>query len=64
MKYAEDYLFTGKNVAGSVFYLKNAFPEFYQDKMTTETNVKISLVNMSKKADALEFKLKKANIIK
>lgn len=64
MKYAENYLFTGKNVQWSVFYLKNAFPEFYQDKMTTETNVKISLVDLSKKADSMEYKLKKANAIK
>lgn len=57
-------MFTGKNTQGSIFYLKNAFPEFYQDKMTTETNVKISLVDLSKKADRLEFNLKKVHAVK
>lgn len=64
LKYAENYLFTGKNVAWAQFYLKNLYPEIYQDKMTTETNVKISLVDLSKKADKLEFNLKKVNAIK
>lgn len=64
LKYAENYLFTGKNINWAVFYLKNLYPEIYQDKQTTETNVKISLVDLSKKADALEFKMKQGNIIK
>jgi hypothetical protein len=64
LKYAENYLFTGKNINGAIFYLKNLYPEIYQDKQTTETNVKISLVDLSKKADAMEFKMKQGNVIK
>ena len=64
LKYAENYLFTGKNVAWAQFYLKNLYPEIYQDKMTTETNVKISLVDLSKKADKMEFNMKKMHAIK
>ena len=48
----------------AIFYLKNLYPEIYQDKQTTETNVNISLSALSKKADALEFKMKQGNIIK
>lgn len=64
LKYAENYLFTWKNINGAVFYLKNLYPEIYQDKQTTETNVNISLSALSKKADALEFSMKQGNIIK
>ena len=63
LKYAEESLFSGKNVSWAMFYLKNAFPEFYKERSEVETKVKISLVQLSKRADSIEWKLKKANVI-
>ena len=55
--YAENNLFTGKNVAGAIFYLKNVFPELYKDKNETDINIKsISLVKLAGKAEELKWK--------
>ena len=64
LNYCENYLFTGKNVNGAVFYMKNAFPQFYQDKQTTETNVTFNLRSLSKRADKMERDLKKNWVVK
>ena len=55
--YAENNLFTGKNVAWAIFYLKNVFPELYKDKNETDINIKsISLVKLATKAEELKRK--------